>query len=418
MNAVKGIEGGYVLIATAELCMAWSLYRTKSIRLVDLRVWCACKEILARRRAGKARLARFGIPELHRLVGGVGGEHLRASLRRLEAARLVWWSEGEIRCSSAVSDLREADRAAPARMMERITTAKRLVPVPRRHLRLIAGGARRAVIATLVAHLARCLFVKAGAVSARGFCKASWVAEVFGVAERNVKEARGHLVRLGVLVGVETPQWRMNRLGKCLEVNLSWSRTAGQEGRAGIGSTPPRRPSTTGSAPPESNRELLTDHKNQNPATGGRSGSLGKRQRGAARPTLTNVVPEDLRSTERTLELFRQAARDGLLPPGESSRLQFLAAAEHARARGSRNPCGLFAAIVRRGLWHVITQGDEDAAAKRAKEFRSRLGAGPGGGNGPPGSRALPRELRDLLTGVLAACAMPPGRAGTEFSKG
>ena len=46
-------------------------------------------------------------------------------------------------------------------------------------------------------------------------------------------------------------------------------------------------------------------------------------------------------------------------------RLNFFAAAEHARAVGTRNSCGLFATIVRRGLWQYITLADEDAA--RAK---------------------------------------------------
>jgi hypothetical protein len=97
MESHQEIKGGYVLIATSELCLAWSMYRRKKIRLVDLRVWFACKEMSTRRTfRKKANCVRYRLDELHRLVGGVGGEHLRSSLRRLEAARLLTWSESDL----------------------------------------------------------------------------------------------------------------------------------------------------------------------------------------------------------------------------------------------------------------------------------------------------------------------------------
>src|SRR5262249_53283694 len=34
----------------------------------------------------------------------------------------------------------------------------------------------------------------------------------------------------------------------------------------------------------------------------------------------------------------------------------------------SSNPCGLFAALIRRQLWHYVTDSDEDAAATRLKQ--------------------------------------------------
>ena len=45
----------------------------------------------------------------------------------------------------------------------------------------------------------------------------------------------------------------------------------------------------------------------------------------------------------------------------------FVAAAERAVVRGTRNPCGLFRRLVERKLWHHITQGDKDAAHERLK---------------------------------------------------
>jgi len=45
-----------------------------------------------------------------------------------------------------------------------------------------------------------------------------------------------------------------------------------------------------------------------------------------------------------------------------AGRLQWFAAAERALAAGERNPCGLFVAMYRQGLWHHITQAQEDSA--------------------------------------------------------
>jgi hypothetical protein len=85
------------------------------------------------------------------------------------------------------------------------------------------------------------------------------------------------------------------------------------------------------------------------------------------------------------LELFRQAARAGLLRPSAADRLRFLSAAEHARLIGSKSPCGLFVHLVRHRLWHFATQADEDAALARLKRYREgrRRPEGPAFGVSP-----------------------------------
>ena len=49
-----------------------------------------------------------------------------------------------------------------------IPNHRRLVPVPRRILRLLAGGCRPALIATILGHLIRCLYLKGGQCLGRG----------------------------------------------------------------------------------------------------------------------------------------------------------------------------------------------------------------------------------------------------------
>jgi hypothetical protein len=80
-------------------------------------------------------------------------------------------------------------------------------------------------------------------------------------------------------------------------------------------------------------------------------------------------VPEDLQETARLLTLFEQAQTHGLIGKSDSERLTFLGLAEHAKVVGASNPCGLFAALVRRQCWHFVTDSDEDAAHQRLKAY-------------------------------------------------
>src|SRR5262249_20802706 len=85
------------------------------------------------------------------------------------------------------------------------------------------------------------------------------------------------------------------------------------------------------------------------------------------KPDIRNVVPEDLADTGRLLDLYEQAVRLGLVRPGEHDRIRFVAAAEHARIIGTKNPCGLFVRLVRGGLLHFVTYDDEVAASVRLR---------------------------------------------------
>jgi hypothetical protein len=97
----------------------------------------------------------------------------------------------------------------------------------------------------------------------------------------------------------------------------------------------------------------------------------------AGKPDLRRVVPEDLADTGRLLDLYAQAVAVGLVPASEWGRLRFVAAAEHARAIGTKNPCGLFASLVRGGSLHFATEDDTTAASVRLR--RHLYGAAPPG---------------------------------------
>src|SRR5262249_18501611 len=124
------------------------------------------------------------------------------------------------------------------------------------------------------------------------------------------------------------------------------------------------------------------------------------------KPNLRDVVPEDLKDTGRLLDLYEQAVDQGLAPPSEWGRLRFVAAAEHARGIGTKNPCGLFVRLVRGGLYHFATGDDEQAASVRLRKHLFGMPAEP---RGQPGSilRSEPALSADarLVEAVRAAAA-------------
>jgi hypothetical protein len=437
--------GGYQLIPVVHLAMAWWCYRAKLIRLADLRVWFAAWEMRARRCRRPSPLPRrFGLAELRGLTG-LSPRRLGESLRRLRAAGLLAWSESTIGFPASTEAVPLPDRAAFDRFLDRLPNHRRRVPVPRRILRLLAGGARPALIATILGHLFRCLYVKGGKCLPVGRVKASWIADTFGIGLRRVKQARQELIALGWLVPLDSRQWALNRWGALIRINLDWSRLDGlrpvtiaaavEPGDVGAEGSPPVTapgpelalpPPDSGPqlAPPDSDEKPLTGAKNQEPADGGPAGfyraqpeeetpepgTTAPVPRAAGpvlgKPTLRDVVPEDLRDTSRLLDLYEQAVDQGLAPPSEWGRLRFVAAAEHARIIGTKNPCGLFVRLVRGGLYHFATQDDEQAASVRLRKHLFGMPAEPRASVGVilRSEPALSADAR-LVAAVRAAAA-------------
>ena len=373
-------DGGFKFITVAQLCLAWSSYRERRIRFLDLRTYFACQEVVARRcLLPRGQSPDYRGDEVARLLGGGGEESARASIRRLEGVGLLTFSAQKLTFAASPEQLQGNSLDGFWEMFHRITNNRRRVPVPRRTLRLIAGGARQVVVATILGHLLRCLYYRDEACSPVGAVKASWVGTVFGVDERNVKAARGHLEDIGWLLPYDTaglrmhPQIHRNRYGKTVVINLAWSapETVDNSVGASAGSPPPRAEIPSSSPPPSnSDRELSSRSENQKPAVpADRPGFSIKTPKAekAEKPSFQNVVPEDLKDTSRLFTLFEEVTKRKLIPHNERERLNFVAAAEHARVIGSKNPCGLFAWLVRHRKWEFITEGDDEAAHRRIK---------------------------------------------------
>jgi len=356
-------EGGYILVEAGRILRAWELHHAKIITLLDLRVWLACHELVARRQGAQNRQrANYTHEELARLVSVTALGRIKGSLRRLERANLVTWSTNSVKVT----------HPGPPDSHTTFISIRRLVPMPRRMVRFLAAGASRSVIATAFGVMLRCLFIRRGECSGTGRCKASWVADTFGIDERSAKRARSELLRIGWVKPLDSSQWSMNRWGGQFQVNLNWR--SPESKRPAPRMSPLSRPIEPRLSPPESNKHPLREYTHQNPARREPAGVWRNPAKRLLAPSLRDVHRLDLIDRERTLALHHQACERGLAERSEAGRLRFVGLAMHARRCGTRNPAGLFAWLLAGGRWGFITQIDEDQAREllRGEEEQSR----------------------------------------------
>jgi hypothetical protein len=321
-TTVRKPEGGFVFISVRQVCRVWVAYQQRLIQIVDLWVWFATQELVARRcQVQRGQPIHYREEELTRLVGGT--HSMPVSLRRLAQAGLLHWDETKLTFPDERTHM--SDSEALTTMLAQIANSNRRIPVPRRLLRYLAGGCHKVMVATILGHLLRCLYYRQGECAPRGHCKATWIATVFGVSLRQVKQTRHRLEELDLLQRSATVQWVLNRYGQTMTVNLQWDgprydthprdETAALQPRAAVsalGSEPsacadpqpeiltefpfsthpiaprdlvsgPRVPVKTAPlspsesapiAPPDSYSELSTRREHQKPARGGVPGLL------------------------------------------------------------------------------------------------------------------------------------------------
>jgi hypothetical protein len=114
-STVSKPVGGFVFISVRQLCRAWVAYQQRHIRTMDLWVWFAAHELVARRCQVKAGQAvHYTEGELARLVGGE--QNMSHSLQRLAQADLLHWEETQVTFPADRSPTGEA--AAVTAMLE------------------------------------------------------------------------------------------------------------------------------------------------------------------------------------------------------------------------------------------------------------------------------------------------------------
>jgi hypothetical protein len=355
--------GGFVFISAKAILAAWWALSERHIALRDLRVWLACFELSARRQAAQTkRRPRYTVDELHKLVGGVGGAHIRKSIRRLEAVGLLTWTETAIHPGDQRFSLPSEELADFEDWVSGVTNHDRHVPVPRKIIRHLAGTQCRADIATAFGHLLRCLYYRNKRCNSGGRCKARWIADTFGIHLRTVKAARSRLVSLGWLLVGACTQTQLNRWGPHVVVNLAWD-----PGRPKSKSPPRETFSTTELPPPIKNSELFYRRsETHEPAT---RRPVGVAKQRLEKPVLHRIALTDLKSPKRLDLLCAQAVKRGIIGSSQFDRLQFFSAARHALNHGTSNPPGLFNWLIRLHKWEHITCEDEDQARRILKRI-------------------------------------------------
>jgi hypothetical protein len=116
--------------------------------------------------------------------------------------------------------------------------------------------------------------------------------------------------------------------------------------------------------------------------------------------------------------LCQEACERGWICSSEHDALRVFSAAAHARRVGRINPCGLFVAVLRRGLWTYLSNDDDDAGRAQFRALKDLRPIGPA--KHPQGARHFrdfERESEEfcgvtsLAASLVRAFTIPEGTA-------
>lgn len=378
---------GYKTITMGQLGnLLWTL-QTKELDLKGFRVFMACQEMVAiretvhRMRAkegkGSRRFVRYETSELERRTA-LPTVAVRKGLRCLQRLGLLSFCEQEIQFEDRPPMGPEtfADELAGGR------SVRRPIPVPRTVLRFLARNDKAALSKIMVVYLIRGMSIRrrTGEITYAGTVKASWMAEVCGLSHRSVKYAQADLRMRGwITKDTQSFQRKLNRHGAYFVIDPSLSfEDATMPGivkrdKAEVRIAPPAAAEPALFAPPNKDRETSNESKDQKTSSNEASGAC----KGAgidpqcSSPDLRRIRREDLFRFDRTEALYFQAVERRWIPSSEAMALNFLSAVVRAREVAD-DPPRLLVAVVRKGLWHHITQAQEERARQTLARFRER----------------------------------------------
>lgn len=378
---------GYKAITPIKLLNGVCAYRAGTISFKALRVYLSCFELEAIReaaqRSNKAKTIQgrgkvcFKREELIGLTGGLTLRSIGKSLNELKAASLMQFSKEKITFT-------ETPLAATKELIEQTLSGRkgtRAIPVPRRLIRFMSGLTRPALFLTLIAYMIRGLSIdrKTGGINPRGTVKASWISEAFGLSLRAVKSARAEMISLGIISRDENSyQRKLNRDGAYFELNVEWSKAEGRGEKEAqpvdnfstpkTSFAPPRAQNCTEFAPPKERLKTSYESKNQKTRGADPAGVCKQTFKREKSPTIWDIQPEDLKTFSRNESLYWQAKARGLISGSEADILNWISAS--IRARETENPGRIFMGIIKKKLFHHITQAQEDQARKALNRRR------------------------------------------------
>ncbi len=402
-------KSGYKTVTPIQMGNALHLLQSRVISVKGAQVYFACISILAIREAARRSGARtrfrqinphYRLSELCKLTR-LSERTVRRELKTLSKFKLLDFTKSEI--CIAVEPVEGSTEILAQVSGKR--SPRRPIPIPRSILRSLACCHQRAHILTLAVYMCRGLSLsRVGEGSARGSVKASWIASTTGLSLRSVRSIRARLIELGVITrDTGSHQRKLNRDGAYFQINVDWQGPADygraeknigveeRTSRMAIGpriatiSAPLACRNGAGFAPPKEYKKTpygVKDQKAYGAMPPVPAGFCRKRGR---KPTIRNILPEDLSDFFRMEVLFEQATRAGWVKPGESSFLNWLGAAVRAKTQSGGDSVRIFVGIAKRGLFFHITHQEEERARAAIHRFRY------GGCKFPPES-----EISDL----------------------
>jgi hypothetical protein len=420
--------GGYIQISILTIGLLWWAYTKGLLTLRAVRVGLALFELRIRRAAYLWTEKRRGnqVPDFiprysAKEVGdycGLPEKRAKAALAELQSlGLLVEFTESSILFASSLESLAlTPEQRTEFRARLAALTRRKRVPIPRRILALACESSAPALIAVILGVCLRCSWLRPGeGFSFTGRIACSWLARRFGISLRAIQQAKEHLVGLGWI----ERKGNINRFGETVAINPAWHRLvtlpeiqgetqksheAGEgdlpppadvppaplpEGQSGTNSAGVRAPAGTNSAgvslirkslPSEEfkdQRESRADERPENSGLGISISQEGGEEKNTSLPPgtlppprLSAIRAEDFQDVGRALELFRQAAKCGLVPnDSEHARLLWMAAIERARTVPAENPAGLFLFLVKNRKWNFLRDGHFEAANTRLKAY-------------------------------------------------
>ncbi len=399
--------GGFVPIALGDIAEVWSAYTHGDLSLYALRGYFAMREMHGWRaavkcRSGSVREVRGSITkkEVIETLGGVRRGQARKILAELREANLVSVSKSGI--------LLGEGQGRAVQVLEAIADGngrdtKALVPIPRTILRRLATARSKAEVATVLGIAIRCLFLRKRDQQIRcvfgGACSAPWIASVFGVHVRRVREQRRRLIDIGWLreASNQAP-WHERRYGRWFIADPEFGRPRLVKQReakctkvAGEGD---RKCAVSAGAIRQSSS--LREGSNSNPSEA--VDSKSNRRFG-------NITRGDLSDTERTLKMHHRAVRLGLWGSCEADVASFVALAIHSVRHARVNAPGMFYRMLvdRKTGW--LSEKDSDEAYRLIARLRHPEVAEPRSG------RRDSRESASMLrTDFLSMSAVEQGQ--------
>jgi hypothetical protein len=378
------IEGGYKTLRVFEISNLIESLKAKRISLRTSQLFFSAVALIATyeahkrsrtknfRRAGE--ITQFSISKLSELSGLSEGA-VKCELRKLKKLGLITIEKGEIRISQ------EVEESETLALLSGGRSIKRPVPIPRYVLRFLAKAQTKSMVLTTLAYMVRGLTItRVGEIKTSGTVKASWISEVTDLSIRSVKASRAKLIAVEIISKDESStQVKLNRTGSYFSV-ITVRKAVDKSDSARVIFAPPIVKNSPEFAPPYKDKKTPYGSKNQKSTSGFLIKRVGEGER---KPTINNIVIEDLQSFYRTEELYFQAVKANWINDSENSFLDFLAAAIRAKSQKDADQVRLFVAIVKKKLFHFITNEQEERARKGIQKFR--YGA------------ELPEEMRRLV---------------------